>query len=361
MKLRADTQGRPLRAQRHKMWITNGGDADTLVVYAKTDPDAGAKGITAFIVEKGFKGFCNGQKLDKLGMRGSNTYELFFDDCEVPAENVLGGEGDGVKVLMCGLDYERAVLSGGPLGIMAACMDVVLPYVHERKQFGQSDRRVPADAGQAGRHVHRPGRPAAPMSMRWARPATAATTRARCARTPPARSSTRPRRPPGWPARRSRPWAASATSTTTRRPPVARRQALRDRRRHLEIRRMLIGRELFNETALKASHGSCAARSRINTRGRGVPRQRAAPCAALVDDLRAQGRADARRAAAEGAASATPRAASCCRASASTRCSTPARRSSSSSPLAAHGHVRRRGARRPASSPASAASPGASA
>src|SRR5258705_13461236 len=119
------------------MWITNGGDADTLVVYAKTDPEAGAKGITAFIIEKSFKGLSFGSKLDKLGMRGSNTYPVFFEDCEVPAENVLGKVGDRVRVLMSGLDYERAVLSGGPLGIMAACMDVVIPYVHERKQFGQ--------------------------------------------------------------------------------------------------------------------------------------------------------------------------------------------------------------------------------
>lgn len=119
-----------------KMWITNGGDADTLVVYAKTDPQAGSKGITAFIVEKGMKGFSHGEHLDKLGMRGSNTYPLFFDDCEVPKENILGGVGQGAKVLMSGLDYERTVLSGGPLGIMAACMDVVLPHVHHRKQFG---------------------------------------------------------------------------------------------------------------------------------------------------------------------------------------------------------------------------------
>ncbi|MEO8924726.1 MAG: acyl-CoA dehydrogenase family protein, partial [Caldimonas sp.] len=121
-----------------KMWITNGGDADTMIVYAKTAPERGAGGMTAFIVEKGFKGLSYGTKLDKLGMRGSNTYPIFFTDCEVPAENVLGAEGGGVKVLMSGLDYERAVLSGGPLGIMAACMDVVLPFVHERKQFGQS-------------------------------------------------------------------------------------------------------------------------------------------------------------------------------------------------------------------------------
>jgi isovaleryl-CoA dehydrogenase len=138
MKLRADLKGDRYVLNGSKMWITNGGDADTLVVYAKTNADAGPKGMTAFIVEKGFKGFSKGQHLDKLGMRGSNTYPLFFDDCEVPVENVLGGEGSGVKVLMSGLDYERAVLSGGPLGIMAACMDTVIPFVHERKQFGQS-------------------------------------------------------------------------------------------------------------------------------------------------------------------------------------------------------------------------------
>jgi len=138
MKLRADLKGDRYVLNGSKMWITNGGDADTLVVYAKTDAEAGPRGMTAFLIEKGFKGFSKGQHLDKLGMRGSNTYPLFFDDCEVPVENVLGGEGAGVKVLMSGLDYERAVLSGGPLGIMAACMDVVLPFVHERKQFGQA-------------------------------------------------------------------------------------------------------------------------------------------------------------------------------------------------------------------------------
>ncbi|MHB1110501.1 MAG: isovaleryl-CoA dehydrogenase [Devosia sp.] len=121
-----------------KMWITNGPDAETLVVYAKTDPAAGPKGITAFLIEKGFAGFTAAQKLDKLGMRGSNTCELVFENCEVPEENVLGAAGDGTKVLMSGLDYERVVLSGGPLGIMASVMDVVLPYVHERKQFGQA-------------------------------------------------------------------------------------------------------------------------------------------------------------------------------------------------------------------------------
>src|SRR5512136_2702952 len=138
MKLRAEKKGDRYVLNGSKMWITNGGDADTLVVYAKTDPEAGARGMTAFIVEKGFKGFSHGTHLDKLGMRGSNTFPLFFDDCEVPEENVLGGVGNGTKVLMSGLDYERAVLSGGPLGIMAACMDAVIPYLHDRKQFGQA-------------------------------------------------------------------------------------------------------------------------------------------------------------------------------------------------------------------------------
>mgnify|MGYP005848087551 FL=1 len=135
MKLRADKKGDRYVLNGSKMWITNGGDADTLVVYAKTDINAGPRGMTAFIIEKGMKGFSHGTHLDKLGMRGSNTFPLFFDDVEVPEENVLGGVGNGVKVLMSGLDYERAVLSGGPLGIMAACMDVVVPYMHERKQF----------------------------------------------------------------------------------------------------------------------------------------------------------------------------------------------------------------------------------
>ncbi len=138
MRLRADRKGERYILNGNKMWITNGPDADTLVVYAKTDAAAGSKGITAFLLEKGFKGFSTAQKLDKLGMRGSNTGELVFQDCEVPEENMLGKEGGGVRVLMSGLDYERAVLSGGPLGIMAACMDAVLPYVHERKQFGQA-------------------------------------------------------------------------------------------------------------------------------------------------------------------------------------------------------------------------------
>jgi isovaleryl-CoA dehydrogenase len=138
MRLRADKKGDRYILNGNKMWITNGPNADTLVIYAKTDPDAGPRGITAFIVENGFKGFSTAQKLDKLGMRGSNTCELVFEDCEVPEENVLGEVGRGVNVLMSGLDYERAVLAAGPTGIMQACMDVVVPYIHERKQFGQS-------------------------------------------------------------------------------------------------------------------------------------------------------------------------------------------------------------------------------
>jgi isovaleryl-CoA dehydrogenase len=137
MKLKAEMKGNRYVLNGNKMWITNGPDADVLVVYAKTDPEAGSKGITAFIVEKSFPGFSTAQKLDKLGMRGSNTGELVFQDCEVPAENVLGEVGRGVRVLMSGLDYERAVLAAGPLGIMQACLDVVLPYVHDRRQFGQ--------------------------------------------------------------------------------------------------------------------------------------------------------------------------------------------------------------------------------
>jgi isovaleryl-CoA dehydrogenase len=137
MKLKAERRGDRYVLNGTKMWITNGPDADVLVVYAKTDPAAGPKGITAFLIEKGFAGYSTAQKLDKLGMRGSNTCELVFRDCEVPEENVLGEVGRGVRVLMSGLDYERAVLAAGPLGIMQACLDVVIPYVHERKQFDQ--------------------------------------------------------------------------------------------------------------------------------------------------------------------------------------------------------------------------------
>ncbi|MCZ6455369.1 MAG: isovaleryl-CoA dehydrogenase [Alphaproteobacteria bacterium] len=137
MRTRAEKKGDRYILNGNKMWITNGPVSDTFVIYAKTDPDAGARGITAFLVERGFKGFSTAQKLDKLGMRGSDTCELVFEDCEVPEENVLGDVGSGVSVLMSGLDYERAVLAAGPLGIMQSCMDIVVPYVHEREQFGK--------------------------------------------------------------------------------------------------------------------------------------------------------------------------------------------------------------------------------
>ncbi len=137
MRTRAERRGDRFILNGNKMWITNGPEADVLVVYAKTDPEAGSRGITAFLVEKGFPGFSTAQKLDKLGMRGSDTCELLFENCEVPEDNVLGEPGGGVRVLMGGLDYERLVLSGGPLGIMRACLDLVLPYVHERRQFGR--------------------------------------------------------------------------------------------------------------------------------------------------------------------------------------------------------------------------------
>ena len=138
MKLSAKKQGDKYILNGNKMWITNGPDAHVYIIYAKTDTNAGSKGITAFIVERDYPGFSRHQKLDKLGMRGSNTCELVFQDCEVPAENILGEEGKGVRVLMSGLDYERLVLTGGPLGIMDACMDLVVPYIHDRKQFGQA-------------------------------------------------------------------------------------------------------------------------------------------------------------------------------------------------------------------------------
>ena len=138
MKLTARKDGDHYVLNGNKMWITNGPDAHVFVIYAKTNPQGGSKGISAFIVERGTPGFSQAQKLDKLGMRSSNTCELVFEDCRVPAENLMGNEGDGVKILMSGLDYERLVLSGGPLGIMQACMDIVVPYIHDRKQFGQS-------------------------------------------------------------------------------------------------------------------------------------------------------------------------------------------------------------------------------
>jgi isovaleryl-CoA dehydrogenase len=138
MKLKAEDKGGYYLLNGSKMWITNGPDADTLVVYAKSEPELGARGVTAFLIEKGMKGFSIAQKLDKLGMRGSHTGELVFNNVEVPAENILGGLNNGAKVLMSGLDYERAVLTGGPLGIMQSVMDNVIPYIHDRKQFGQS-------------------------------------------------------------------------------------------------------------------------------------------------------------------------------------------------------------------------------
>jgi isovaleryl-CoA dehydrogenase len=138
MRLRAERKGDRFILNGRKMWITNGPDAHVYVIYARTTPDAGSRGISAFIVERDYAGFSRSPKLDKLGMRGSNTCELVFEDCEVPAGNLLGAENDGVSVLMSGLDYERVVLSGGPVGLMQACLDVVLPYIHDRKQFGQS-------------------------------------------------------------------------------------------------------------------------------------------------------------------------------------------------------------------------------
>jgi len=138
LKLKAEKKGSRYILNGTKMWITNGPQADTLVVYARTDPTPGPRGLTAFLIEKGFKGFTTAQKLDKLGMRGSDTGELVFEDCEVPEENILSREGEGARILMSGLDYERAVLAAGPIGIMQNCLDVVIPYLHDRKQFGQS-------------------------------------------------------------------------------------------------------------------------------------------------------------------------------------------------------------------------------
>jgi len=228
------------------MWITNGPVADTLVVYAKTDRDAGARGITAFIVEKGFAGFTSAQKLDKLGMRGSDTCELVFADCEVPAENVLGAVGNGVNVLMSGLDYERLVLAGGPLGIMQACLDLVIPYVHERQQFGQPIRRNFSSFRPSLPTCTSPPTPPRPTSTRSRALATMA---ASPARTPPAPFSTPPSGRPGWGWRRSS--ALGGNGLHQRfpgRPAAPRRQALRDRRGTSEIRRMLIGREIYEKT-----------------------------------------------------------------------------------------------------------------
>ncbi len=156
MSCRAELKDGVWVANGNKMWITNGPEADVLVVYMRTaGKDAGSRCMTAFIVERGMKGFSTAQKLDKLGMRGSNTCELVFEDCGIPAENVLGELNQGVRVLMSGLNTERLVLSGGPLGLMQAALDIALPYVRERRQFDQGDRHLQPDAGQAGRHVHR--------------------------------------------------------------------------------------------------------------------------------------------------------------------------------------------------------------
>ena len=228
------------------MWITNGPDADTLVVYAKTDPEAGARGITAFLIEKGFKGFSTAQKLDKLGMRGSDTCELVFDDCEVPAENVLGEVGRGA-VLMSGLDYERAVLAAGPLGIMRACMDVVMPYVHERKQFGQPIGTFQLIQGKiADMYVTMNAARAYVYAVAKACDRERTTREDAAGRHPLRRregDADGPRRDPD-PGRQrlhqrlSRPAGCCATPSSTRSAPA-----------RSEIRRMLIGRELFEKTA----------------------------------------------------------------------------------------------------------------
>ncbi len=212
MKTRADRKGDRFVLNGSKMWITNGPEADTLVVYAKTDPNAGPRGITAFFIEKGMKGFSTAQKLDKLGMRGSDTCELVFQDCEVPEENVMGGLNEGVRVLMSGLDYERAVLAAGSTGIMQACIDAVIPYLHERKQFGQPIGTFQImQAKLADMYVTMNAAKAYVYSV--ARAATAARPRARTRRV---RFCLQPRTRPRSPSTRSSASAATATSTTTR-------------------------------------------------------------------------------------------------------------------------------------------------
>jgi alkylation response protein AidB-like acyl-CoA dehydrogenase len=233
MKLKAEDKGGYYLLNGSKMWITNGPDADTLVVYAKTEPELGARGVTAFLIEKGMKGFSIAQKLDKLGMRGSHTGELVFNNVEVPAENILGGLNGGAKVLMSGLDYERAVLTGGPLGIMQAVMDNVVPYIHDRKQFGQSIGEFQLIQGkvadmytvlQAGRSFATRGQEPRPAGHRA------------CA---PGAQGLRQRHPV---VRRKGHLDGRRGRADLRRqrlhqrvpagPPVARRQAVRDRRRH---------------------------------------------------------------------------------------------------------------------------------
>ena len=229
MRTRAERKGDRYVLNGSKMWITNGPDAEVLVVYAKTDPEAGSRGITAFLIEQGMAGFSTAQKLDKLGMRGSNTCELVFEDCEVPAENVIGEEGRGVNVLMSGLDYERAVLAAGPLGIMRACMDIVLPYVHQRQQFGRPIGTFQLMQGKIADMY---------TAMNAARAYVYAVARA-CDRGETSRKDAAGRHPlrrregdldgaggdPGAGRQRLR-------QRVRHRAPAARRQALRDRRRH---------------------------------------------------------------------------------------------------------------------------------
>jgi isovaleryl-CoA dehydrogenase len=211
MKLRAEKRNDRYVLNGNKMWITNGPDANTLVVYAKTDPEAKSRGITAFLIEKGMAGFSTAQKLDKLGMRGSNTCELVFEDCEVPFESVLARKA-GRRILMSGLDYERVVLAGGPLGIMAAAMDVVVPYCHERKQFGEPIGNFQLMQGKLA-DMYTTMNACRAYVYAVARPATGARPRARMRR---AAFSMPPRRRRRWRWKRSRRWVATATSTTTR-------------------------------------------------------------------------------------------------------------------------------------------------
>jgi isovaleryl-CoA dehydrogenase len=234
MKLKAEDKGGYYLLNGNKMWITNGPDADTLVVYAKSEPELGARGVTAFLIEKGMKGFSIAQKLDKLGMRGSHTGELVFQNVEVPAENILGGLNSGAKVLMSGLDYERAVLTGGPLGIMQAVMDNVIPYIHDRKQFGQSIGEFQLIQGkvadmytvlQAGRSVclHR-GQESGPVGHRARAPGAQGLRQ----RDPVVRRESHLDGGRG----RADLWRQRLHQRVPAGPPVARRQAVRDRRRH---------------------------------------------------------------------------------------------------------------------------------
>ena len=234
MTTRADKKGDRYVLNGSKMWITNGPHAETLVVYAKTDPAAGARGITAFLIEKGFKGFSTAQKLDKLGMRGSDTCELVFADCEVPAENVLGTVGGGVNILMSGLDYERVVLAAGPLGIMQACLDVVRALCARAQAVRQGDRRVRAGAGQARRHVCRDEcQPRLCLFRRQGLRPRPDHARGRRRRDPLRRRERHPRRARCDPAarrlrlrqRESRPGASCATPSSTRSAPAPRKSA----------------------------------------------------------------------------------------------------------------------------------------